>query len=72
MAKKIYVAITEIMEVDENLTESQIDRLIFDKANGKDYCWSEKDNLYDHDTYTSHLPFSDLPEDDEENTIPSF
>lgn len=45
--KKIYYCIVEEIEVDENLTENEIDNLIAEKANEKDYMWSEEDNLLD-------------------------
>ena len=45
--KKIYYCIVEEIEIDENLTENEIDNLIAEKANKKDYMWSEEDNLLD-------------------------
>ena len=48
--KKIYYCIVEEIEVDENMTEEEIDQMIFEKAfekeqKPKDYMWSEKRNL---------------------------
>ena len=31
------------IEVDENLTEDEIDDILAEKANGKSYMWSEKE-----------------------------
>ena len=41
--KKIYYAIVEEIEVDENLTEDEIDDILAEKANGKSYMWSEEE-----------------------------
>lgn len=43
--KKIYYTIVEEVEVDESLSNEEIDGIIAEKANGKDYMWSEDDNL---------------------------
>ena len=45
--KKIHYCIIETIEVDDDITQEEIDDLIAQKADGKDYMWSEKDNLLD-------------------------
>lgn len=50
--KKIWYAIVETIEVSDNMTDEEIDNLIAGIATqngtleeGKDYMWSDKDNL---------------------------
>lgn len=43
--KKIYYCVVEEVEVPDGMTDQQIDNLIAEKADGKDYMWSDKDNL---------------------------
>ena len=43
--KKIYYCIVEELEVPDNITDQQIDDLVAEKADGKDYMWSDKNNL---------------------------
>lgn len=50
--KKIWYAIVETIEVPDNMTDEEIDNLIAGIATqngtleeGKDYMWSDKDNL---------------------------
>lgn len=50
--KKIWYAIVETIEVPDNTTDEEIDNIIADIATqngtleeGKDYMWSDKDNL---------------------------
>lgn len=50
--KKIWYAVVETIEVPDNMTDEEIDNLIAGIATqngtleeGKDYMWSDKDNL---------------------------
>ena len=50
--KKIWYAVVETIEVPDNTTDEEIDNIIADIATqngtleeGKDYMWSDKDNL---------------------------
>ncbi len=43
--KKIYYCIVKEIEVPDDMNDQQIDNLIAEKADGKDYMWSDKDNL---------------------------
>ena len=45
--KKIYYCIAEELEVPDDMTDEQIDDLIAEKADGKDYMWSKDDSLLD-------------------------
>ena len=52
--KKIYYCIVEKIEVPDEMTDDEIDRLICEKAfdkktdTPKDYMWSDKDNLLEY------------------------
>lgn len=43
--KKIYYCIVENIEVEEDLTDEEIDCLIAEMSDAKDYVWSYEDNL---------------------------
>ena len=45
--KKIYYCIVETIDVNDDITEEDIDDLIAEKADGKDFMWSEKNDLLD-------------------------
>ena len=50
--KTIYYAFVQKMEVPENLTDEEIDDLIFKKITpGADYMWSDKSDLFDFENY---------------------
>ena len=50
--KTIYYAFVQKMEVPENLTDEEIDDLIFKKITpGADYMWSDKPDLFDFENY---------------------
>jgi hypothetical protein len=42
---KIYYAIVQIIDVDDNLNDSEIQDIIGQIADGKDFVWSEYDDL---------------------------
>ena len=44
--KKIYYSVVQEVEVPDDMTPEQVDALIAEKASGKDYLWSDKDNLF--------------------------
>lgn len=43
--KKIYYCIVENVEVEEDLTDEEIDNLIAEISDERDYMWSYEDNL---------------------------
>ena len=43
--KKIYYCIVENIDIEEDLTDEEIDYLISKMSKGKDYMWSYEDNL---------------------------
>ena len=43
---KIYYAIEEEVDLLENFTEEQVDAYLTLKANGKDFVWSFKQDLF--------------------------
>ena len=46
--KTIYYAFIQKLEVPENLSDDEIDKLIFEKIQAPvDYIWSEKPDLFD-------------------------
>ena len=50
--RTIYYAFVQKMEVPENLTDEEIDDLIFKKIKpGTDYMWSDEPNLFDLEKY---------------------
>ena len=51
--KTIYYAFVQKLEVPENLTDGEIDRLVFESIEpGADYMWSEKSDLFELDHFT--------------------
>lgn len=47
--KKIYYCIIEEIEVEENMSDEEIDNILAQKADGKSYMWAEdEDTLMDY------------------------
>ena len=54
--KTIYYAFVQKLEVPENLTDGEIDRLVFESIEpGADYMWSEKSDLFELDHFTQYI-----------------
>ena len=50
--KTIYYAVVQKIEVPDNLTDKEIDNLIFEKVGPEaDFMWSEKPDLFDLEKY---------------------
>ena len=50
--KTIYYAFVQKLEVPENLTDGEIDRLVFESIeSGADYMWSDEPDLFDFEKY---------------------
>jgi hypothetical protein len=50
--KTVYYAFVQELEVPENLTDEEIDSLVFEKIKpGADYVWSDRDDLFNLDKY---------------------
>ena len=50
--KTIYYAFVQKIEVPENLSEEEIDNLVFEAIEpGTDYIWSEESDLFDLEKY---------------------
>ena len=50
--KTIYYAFVQKIEVPENLSDEEIDNLVFETIEpGTDYIWSEKPDLFDLDHF---------------------
>ena len=44
---KIYYMVAQEIELDDNLSDVEIDNAIAEIADGRDYMWSKEDNLLD-------------------------
>ena len=44
---KIYYMVAQEIELDDNLSDVEIDNAIAEIADGHDYMWSKEDNLLD-------------------------
>lgn len=45
----VYYAIQQVMEVDENLSDDEIEALVKKQAGDREFTWSKEDNLFNYE-----------------------